>query len=120
MFQAVTLGLGILFSIPAVAGLRASPEWLRFSTTKVGFSTRQFVTVSNFTKDTVDNIRWSDFGDHQHFYVNDFRCSTIYAGSSCSLDITFRPTREGRFRLSIEGSSAAGWVRIQAEGEATE
>jgi len=109
-----------LVAITCAADLSAFPSYISFTPTRVGYARSQYVHVHNNSRTDVHNLRFMDYGDRSQFYVDDFSCYSLRAGSSCSIRIEYRPTKEGHHRLSLDSFGNHGSLRIDVSGQAVE
>jgi hypothetical protein len=120
-FYKLTVAIA-LSSLPylAHAQLSASPNWVNFGQVPVTSSRTDSVWIQNRSDEDIQNLRFWDSGDRRQFSYNDFACSYIRRGSSCTMYITYRPNRAGYHRMDLSASGTWGYLSIQVQGQAYE
>jgi centrosomal CEP192-like protein/ASPM-SPD-2-Hydin domain-containing protein len=108
-------GTSVLLFGGSVSGSEMSvTASFHFPDTEVGKSSPGTITISNSGKLGIANIAFSISGpDSTRFTYPANQCSSIAAGGSCTLPLTFSPTRPGDFYAGISiSSNAANSPRI--------
>jgi hypothetical protein len=103
-------GISVLLFGMSVSGSEMSVTGsFNFPGTEVGKNSSGTTTILNSGKLVIANVAFSLSGpDGTSFSYPSNQCSSIAAGSSCTLPLTFSPSRTGDFYASISIASNAG------------
>lgn len=108
--------ISVFIALPSYAFISVSPSSMSFST-KVGMSMMNTAFVNN-----QNNKRVSVYvnGFCQEFTVQ-HNCYTLSPYSSCSIHVTYRPTKPGMSNCSISvRDSVGGFASLSAYGNANQ
>lgn len=112
--QTVSLtGTGIVFEL--------SPSALYFGRVPIGQTPSQNVTLTNSSKNaqTVGGIRLT--GNHAGDFTETNNCgSSLGAGGTCTITVTFAPTKSGSSNATLEVSGGGANQNVSISGTGTE
>src|SRR5690606_18526639 len=87
-FSILAFGASAGFSTQAMAlAIDAFPSNVSFFQVAVGQSQTQTVYLRNNTREDMNFVRFSEWGDRLHFRLDDWNCRSIRAFGSCTIRI---------------------------------